>query len=278
MIELGEYQRLIIVKRTDFGVYLAEEMDDEDKVLLPIKQVPEEAQIGDTLKVFIYRDSDDRLIATTNIPKLTLGELGVLKVNDVTNIGAFLDWGLERDLFLPFKEQTERVKQGNEYLVTLYIDKSNRLAATMKVYKYLKIAGDYESDDEVTGIVYEVNENIGVFIAINNEYHGLVPAKEVHERISVGDIVKGRVTSVREDGKINISLHQKAYIQMDEDGEKVLSVIEEYDGILPYNDKASPEVIYRDFQMSKAAFKRAVGRLFKERKVEITSNSIKIVK
>ncbi len=278
MIELGEYQRLIIVKKTDFGVYLAEEMDDEDKVLLPIKQVPKEADIGDTLKVFIYRDSDDRLIATTNIPKLTLGELGVLKVNDVTNIGAFLDWGLERDLFLPFKEQTEKVKQGNEYLVTLYIDKSNRLAATMKVYKYLKIAGDYECDDEVTGIVYEINENIGVFVAINNEYHGLVPAKEVHDKIFVGDIVKGRVTSVREDGKINISLNKKAYIQMDEDGEKVLSVIEEYDGILPYNDKASPEVIYRDFQMSKAAFKRAVGRLFKERKIEITSNSIKIIK
>ena len=148
------------------------------KVLLPAKQVPEGTKSGDKLNVFIYRDSDDRLIATLNTPKLVLGETAVLKVNDVTKIGAFLDWGLERDLFLPFKEQTERVRQGNEYLVALYIDKSKRLAATMKVYKYLKIAGDYEKDDEVDGIVYEINENIGAFVAIDDEDHGLRPEKE----------------------------------------------------------------------------------------------------
>lgn len=278
MIELGKYQTLTVVKKTDFGIYLAEKREDEDKVLLPAKQVPEGTKSGDKLNVFIYRDSDDRLIATLNTPKLVLGETAVLKVNDVTKIGAFLDWGLERDLFLPFKEQTERVRQGNEYLVALYIDKSKRLAATMKVYKYLKIAGDYEKDDEVDGIVYEINENIGAFVAIDDEYHGLIPKKELHEKLHVGDRVRGRVTDVREDGKINISIHHKAYIQMAEDGEKVLSVIEEYDGVLPYNDKASPEVIYRDFQMSKAAFKRAVGGLFKERKIEITENSIRIVK
>lgn len=278
MIELGKYQRLTIVKKTDFGVYLAQEKNDEDRILLPAKQVPENAMIGDELKVFVYRDSDDRLIATTNIPKLTVGEIAVLKVNDVTKIGAFLDWGLERDLFLPFKEQTERVRPGNEYLVSLYIDKSNRLAATMKVYKFLKIAGDFEKDDEVEGIIYEINENIGAFVAIEDEYHGLIPNKEIHERLHVGDRIRGRVTDVREDGKINISIHQKAYIQMGEDGEKVLAVIEEYDGILPYNDKASPEVIYRDFQMSKAAFKRAVGGLYKAKKIQITENSIRIVK
>lgn len=278
MIELGKEQKLIIVKKTEFGVYLAEGRNDEDKVLLPIKQVPEDAKIGDELKVFIYRDSDDRLIATTNKPKLRMGEIAVLKVNDVTKIGAFLDWGLERDLFLPFKEQTERVVQGREYLVALYADKSNRLAATMKVYKYLKIAGDLEKDDEVEGIIYEINENIGAFVAVDDEYHALIPKKEIHETLHVGDRVRGRVTDVREDGKMNISIHQKAYIKMGEDGEKVLAVIEEYDGILPYNDKASPEVIYRDFQMSKAAFKRAVGGLFKARKIEITQNSIKLVK
>lgn len=278
MIELGKYQTLIVVKITDFGIYLAQGKDDEEKVLLPIKQVPEGTKTGDKIRVFIYRDSDDRLIATINTPKLTVGETAVLKVNDVTKIGAFLDWGLERDLFLPFKEQTERVIQGKEYLVTLYVDKSKRLAATMKVYKQLKIAGDYEKDDEVEGIIYEMNENIGAFVAIDDEYHGLIPKKELYEKLHVGDRVRGRVTDVREDGKINISIHQKAYIRMTEDGEKVLAVIEEYDGILPYNDKASPEVIYRDFQMSKAAFKRAVGGLFKERKIEITDNSIRIVK
>lgn len=278
MIELGKYQILTIVKRTEFGVYLAENEKSDDKVLLPIKQVPEDAKTGDKLRVFIYRDSDDRLIATTNTPKLTVGEIAVLKVNDVTKIGAFLDWGLERDILLPFKEMTDRVRQGCEYLVALYIDKSNRLAATMKVYKYLKIAGDYEKDDEVEGIIYEMHDEIGAFVAIDDEYYGLIPRKEIHEKLSVGDRIKGRVTDVRKDGKINISIHRKAYLQMSEDGEKILSVIAEYEGVLPYNDKASTEVIYRDFQMSKAAFKRAVGGLFKARKIEITDKNIKLVK
>ena len=261
MIKLGEYQVLTIVKKTEFGVYLAEGENSSEKVLLPIKQVSDDARLGDRQRVFIYRDSEDRLIATTNTPKLTVGETEVLRVNDITKIGAFLDWGLERDILLPFKEMTERVRKDKEYLVALYIDKSNRLAATMKVYKYLKIAGDYEKDDDAEGIIYEINDDIGAFVAIDNRYHGLIPKKEIHEKLNVGDKVRGRVTDVREDGKINISIHQKAYLQMSDDGEKILAVIREYDGILPYNDKASPEVIYRDFQMSKAAFKRAeIGR------------------
>ena len=278
MIKLGEYQVLTIVKKTEFGVYLAENENSTEKVLLPIKQVSEGAGIGDKQRVFIYRDSDDRLIATINTPKLTVGETAVLRVKDVTKIGAFLDWGLERDILLPFKEMTERVHKDNEYLVALYIDKSHRLAATMKVYKYLKIADDYEKDDEAEGIIYEINDEIGAFVAIDYQYHGLIPKKEMHETLHVGDRIKGRVTDVREDGKINLSIHQKAYLQMSDDGEKILAVIEEYDGILPYNDKASPEVIYRDFQMSKAAFKRAVVGLYKSKKIELTDKNIKLIK
>jgi predicted RNA-binding protein (virulence factor B family) len=278
MIELGIIQKLQLVKKTDFGVYLATEEDKEDKVLLPKKQVPENAEIGDEIEVFVYRDSSDRLICTTNIPKIKMSELAVLKVNDVTPIGAFLDWGLERDLFLPFKEQTKKVSPGEEYLVALYKDKSSRLAATMKVYPYMQIADGYVKDDEVSGIVYEISEQFGAFVAIDNMYFGLVPGKEVHNNVNVGDVIKGRVTSIRDDGKINISIFQKAYIQMDEDSEKVLSVINQFDGVLPYNDKADPEIIYKDFNMSKAAFKRAVGKLFKERKIEIKPNCIKIIK
>lgn len=277
MIKLGEYQVLTIVKKTEFGVYLAENETDAEKVLLPIKQVRNGAKPGDRERVFIYRDSDDRLIATINTPKLTVGETAVLKVNDITKIGAFLDWGLERDILLPFKEMTDRVRKDSEYLVALYIDKSHRLAATMKVYKYLKIAGDYEKDDDVEGIIYEINDEIGAFVAIDYQYHGLIPKKEIHEALHVGDMVKGRVTDVRADGKINMSIHQKAYLQMSDDGEKILAVIREYDGILPYNDKASPEVIYRDFQMSKAAFKRAVGGLYKAKRIELTDKNIKLV-
>lgn len=274
MIRLGEQQTLKFLKKMDFGIYVGE--NEEEKVLLPRKQVPEEIELGDEIDVFIYRDSSDRLIATTRQPLINLGNMAVLTVTSIGNIGAFMDWGLEKDLFLPFKEQTERVTTGKSYLVYLYIDKSNRLAATMKVHKYLTCAEKYQKDDMVSGIVYEINSEIGAFVAVDNEFYGLIPKKEIHGKISVGDVVEARVTEVREDGKLNLSANKKAYLQMDEDSEKVLKVIEEYDGILPYNDKASPEVISRDFGLSKNAFKRAVGHLYKEGKIDIGEKSIKI--
>lgn len=271
MIRLGERQTLTCVKKTDFGIYLGE---GEERVLLPGKQVPEGTGIGDALDVFIYRDSQDRLIATTKQPYINLGNLAVLTVKEVGKIGAFLDWGLEKDLLLPFKEQTERVKPGNAYLVALYIDKSSRLAATMNVYRYMKVATQYGKDDMVSGIVYEINAQIGAFVAVDNEYYGLIPSKEIHGSLHVGEQVQARVTDVREDGKLNLSLMKKAYMQMDDDAAMILRVIGEYDGVLPYNDKASPEIIKRDFGISKAAFKRAVGRLYKEGKIDIGEKSI----
>lgn len=274
MIRLGERQTLKYMKKTDFGIYVGLEQDE--KVLLPKKQVPENLKIGDDIDVFIYRDSSDRLIATTNQPLINLGNLAVLTVNSVGNIGAFLDWGLEKDLFLPFKEQTERVKPNNSYLVALYIDKSNRLAATMKIHHYLTEADKYQKDDTVNGIIYEINPEIGAFVAIDNQYFGLIPKKEIHERFAVGQNVQARVTEVREDGKLNLSPHKKAYEQIDEDAKLVLRVIGEYDGVLPYTDKAAPNVIERDFGMSKNAFKRAVGRLYKEGKIDIGEKSITI--
>ncbi|MBQ1194363.1 MAG: S1 RNA-binding domain-containing protein [Lachnospiraceae bacterium] len=275
MIELGKVQKLRVVKLTEFGAYLGE--NDMEKVLLPKKQVPENAGINTEISVFVYRDSEDRLICTTAAPKLTLGEIGILKVNDVTKIGAFLDWGLEKDLFLSFKEMTTRVEKGKEYAVALYIDKSNRLAATMKVYPYLKLAGDYEKDDEVTGIVYEIHPDFGAYVAVDGQYQGMIQKNEVRDNLKVGDIVNTRVVKVRDDGKLNLSPNKKAYMQMDEDSEKIIKVIMEYDGVLPYNDKASPDIIERDFHMSKAAFKRAVGRLYKSRKIEITEKSIRLL-
>ena len=277
MIELGKVQTLEIVKFTDFGAYLSESKSSEEKVLLPIKQVPKGADIGSGVEVFVYRDSKDRLISTVNMPYLTLGKVAKLKVNDVTSIGAFLDWGLEKDLFLSFKEQTTRVRPGQSYMVALYVDKSNRLAATMNVYKYLENGKGYEKDQVVKGTVYEINEKFGVFVAVDDRYQGLIHKNEVHTKLSIGDVVEARITDVREDGKVNLSLNKKAYMQMDEDGEKILNVIEEFDGVLPFNDKASPEVIEREFGMSKASFKRAVGRLYKERKIEIGEKSIRII-
>lgn len=276
MIRLGERQTLKCLKKTDFGIYLGEQEDE--KVLLPRKQVPENIRQGDTIDVFVYRDSSDRLISTIKQPYITLGGLAVLEVKAVGKIGAFLDWGLEKDLFLPFKEQTERVQTGRTYLVALYIDKSNRLAATMKIHRYLKEAGKYQKDDEVRGIVYEINSELGAFVAVENEFYGLVPKKEIHKKLQVGDEITARVTGVREDGKLNLSLNKKAYMQMDEDAEVILSVIEEYAGVLPYGEKVSPEIIARDFGLSKNAFKRALGRLYKEGKIDIGEKSIKIIK
>ena len=277
MIELGKIQTLKITKFTDFGAYLSDGVNNEDRVLLPIKQLPEGAKVGDGIEVFVYRDSKDRLISTVNRPYITLGEAAKLTVNDVTSIGAFLDWGLEKDLFLSFKEQTTRVRKGHSYMFALYIDKSNRLAATMSVYKYLSVGKGYEVDQEVTGIVYDISDRFGAFVAIDGKYQGLIPSKEVHGQLSIGDEVTARITSIREDGKINLSPMKKAYMQMEEDAERIIKVIEQFDGVLPFNDKADPAVIEREFGMSKAAFKRAVGKLYKARAIEIGEKSIRLL-
>ena len=227
MIELGKKQTLFIVKSVEFGVYLAEDMhaDTKHQVLLPAKQVPAGKKDGDKIEVFIYKDSQDRLIATTNEPKLTVGEVGLLKVKQVTKIGAFLDWGLEKDLLLPYHEQTTRIFEGQECLVAVYVDKSSRLCATMKVYPYLSKETPYKEGDQVKGRVYQISENFGVFVAVDNKYTALIPAR-----------------------------------------------------VLPFDDKASPEVIRREFGLSKNAFKRAVGHLLKEGKIQIKDRRIYLVK
>ena len=275
-MKLGEKQRLLVIKRVEFGIYLAEYEDDETRVLLPAKQVPENTRVGDELEVFLYKDSKDRLIATTNEPYLLLGQTAVLKVLEVGKIGAFLDWGLEKDLFLPFKEMTAKVQPEDEILVTLYIDKSRRLCATMKgIYDLLEKDSPYEKGMNVSGRVYEFSDNFGTFVAVDDKYSAMIPAFEDCSHLRIGDVIEARITNVKPDGKLDLTLREKAYLQMDADAQKVLEVIDEYAGILPFNDKASPEVIKREIQMSKNAFKRAVGHLYKERKIEITEKSIR---
>lgn len=275
MIRLGEIQTLQVVKKVEFGVYLGDGDNREDKVLLPRKQVPEDVQTGDKVEVFVYRDSKDRLIATTNMPRLTLGGVARLKVAQVDKIGAFLDWGLEKDLLLPFKEQTKKVSAGEECLAALYIDKSNRLCATMNVYPYLSMDSPYEKDDRVTGTVYEISQNFGAFVAVDDRYSALIPKRELYGAVEVGDTVNARVTEVKEDGKLNLSIREKAYLQIGQDAERILEIIDSFDGALPFTDKASPEVIRRETQMSKNEFKRAVGHLLKNGKITITERAIR---
>lgn len=268
---LGKKRTLMVVKKVDFGVYLG---TNEERVLLPKKQVPKDIEIGDPIEVFLYKDSSDRLIATTNTPKITLDELAVLEVADTAKIGAFLNWGLEKDLLLPFKEQTSKLKKGDKVLVALYIDKSGRLCATMKVYPKLRTDHSYQKDDQVQGIIYDKSENFGMFVAVDNCYSALIPKREAFGDLKVGDVVEARVAKVREDGKIDLSVRKKAFMQMDDDATIILCRMEEYGGKLPFTDKADPELISKEFGMSKNAFKRAVGRLLKEKKIKITEKNI----
>lgn len=275
MFRIGEKQELTVVKEVNFGIYLAENAADKERVLLPKKEVGEDAVPGAVLEVFLYKDSQDRIIATRREPMVTIGKTAVLKVKDVTKIGAFLDWGLEKDLLLPFHEQTTKLYPGDECLIALYLDKSSRLCATMKVYSYLKKNSPYQLNDEVSGRVYELSDNFGTFVAVDDQYSALIPKREGASGLQVGNRITARVTGVKEDGKLDLSIRDKAYLQMDEDAEYVMQTIEDFDGVLPFDDKARPETILREFGLSKNAFKRAVGRLMKQGKIEIKDGHIR---
>ena len=276
MIKLGEKQTLVVVKKVEFGVYLAESKETaEDRILLPVKQVPEGAAVGSEVEVFVYRDSKDRMIATTTTPKLVMGEVAELTVSQVTKFGAFLDWGLEKDLLLPFKQQLFKVQQGDNVLVSLYTDKSGRLCATMNVYQNLRADSSYKKDDQVKGRVYTISEEFGAFVAVDNIYSALIPKKEMYGQVRPGEDIIARVTEVKPDGRLTLSIREKAYIQIEKDAAEILSIIDSYDGVLPFNDKVSPEIIKRETGMSKNEFKRAVGNLLKAGKIEITEKVIR---
>ncbi len=276
-MNLGEFQTLTIAKMVDFGVYLTDDADN--RVLLPAAQVPAGAAVGDTINVFLYKDSKDRLIATTRTPALCIGGIALLRVVQVTKIGAFLSWGLEKDLLLPYKEQLRKVKEGDEILVTLYIDKSQRLCATMRgLYHLLRTDAPYEKGQLITGRIYEFSKNFGTFVAVDDCYSAMIPGHENTSDYRIGDVIEATVTGVKADGKLDLTILQKAHLQMKTDAEAVLQLITEYGGVLPFNDKASPELIKREAHMSKAAFKRAVGHLYKHQKIEFTQKGIRVVK
>ena len=272
-MKLGEIQKLKIQKKVEFGVYLT---DGEERVLLPKKQVPENAAISDELSVFVYKDSKDRLIATTTEPLLTLGQMGVLIVSQVNKVGAFLDWGLEKDLLLPFKEMTKQPSEGDEILVRVYIDKSQRLCASMKgIYDMLSKNPPYQVGDEVEARIYEFGHDFGTFVALEDKYSAMIPRHEDVSKFKIGDVLMVRITGIKEDGKCDVTIRDKAYIQMEDDAKAILDLIDSYAGVLPFSEKASPEVIKRETGLSKAAFKRAIGRLYKERLITLDEGKIR---
>lgn len=287
MILLGRVQTLRVIKKTDFGVYLSDreiesgfsfvpdkkEVVDVPSILLPKAQAKDLA-VGDTVEVFIYKDSEDRPIATTAKPYLTMDSIARLTVKEVTGIGAFLDWGLAKDLFLPFKEQTFRVQKGDSVLVSLYIDKSSRLCATAKIYNALATDSPYRTDDQVSGTVYEIIDAFGAYVAIDDCYSALIPNKELFTTLKAGETIRARVTKVQPDGRLVLSIREKSYLQMDTDSALIYDALIKAGGFLPYHDKTSPELIKSKFGLSKNAFKRAIGHLQKEGKLLIEDDGI----
>ena len=276
MLKLGEIQKLIVSKEMGFGDYLKSSDGEPDEVLLPRKMIPEGTKIGDELEVFLYKDSEDRIIATTKTPFIKLGETKVLSVINSSRIGAFLDWGLEKDLFLPFRQQTRSVKKGDEVLVYLYIDHSDRLCASMRVYDRLIKEAPYKAGDMVDGFVYEHSEKFGLFVAVDEKYSARIPAREDLGNVKVGDHIHARVTRVLDDGRVDLSVQEKSYLQMDADAAVIMEELEKRGGSLGFSDKADPELIKDELHMSKAAFKRACGRLLKNGKIMISEDNIRI--
>ena len=278
MTELGKIQTLEVVRETLIGVYLnALDGKAEDAILLPKNQVPQEIKVGDEIEVFVYKDSEDRMIATVKTPKIVIGEMIALKVVQTTSIGAFLDWGLEKDLFLPYKEQVGNVVEGGTYFVALYVDKSDRLCATMKTYNLLSTESPFQVKDIVHGTVCSINKELGAFIAVENKYQGLIPNKELYGNFTIGENIEVRVKNIRPDGKLELSVRREAFNEIEGDAQKIMDRLKISDGRLSINDKSSPETIKTEFNISKAAFKRAVGRLMKEGAIRITDKGIEMI-
>lgn len=277
MAEIGKYNVLTAAKSTPQGMYLTDEEGNE--ILLPNKYVPHTCSVGTRLKVFIYLDSEDRIIATTKSPKATAGDFACLKVKDVNNIGAFLDWGLEKDLFVPYKEQRRTLYQGESCVFYIYVDKeTNRLLASSKLNKHLtKNIEQISSGDEVE-VLISSKTDLGYNCIVNNKYSGLIYQNEAFKELQAGDKLKAFAKKVRHhDGKIDISLQKAGYKKVEGLPEQILKKLKLQAGFMPVNSKTPPDKIYNLFGVSKKTFKMAIGALYKERKIEITETGIKLI-
>lgn len=264
MIEVGKMQELVIQRITKPGAYLNTAEKDDVDILLPTKEIPSNSKPGDKISVFVYRDSEDRLISTVRKPYAQVGQLVHLKVKSNTKIGAFMDIGLERDILMPFSETIGSVEVGKNYLVRVYVDKTDRLAASMMIRNSLKDNSPYKKDDIVTGTIYSINREHGIFVAVDEEYDAMIPKEEIKGIFDLGETIEARVKNVNDDGKLVLSLREKAYRQMNEDSEIILDILEDNGGMIGIGDKSSPEDIKEMTGLTKSAFKRAVGKLYKE--------------
>ncbi|HEX3008637.1 MAG TPA: S1-like domain-containing RNA-binding protein [Bacteroidales bacterium] len=273
MVELGKYNKLKVVKKLDFGVYL--DGEEQGEILLPLRYVPENCEVDDEVEVFIYFDSEDRIIATTEKPLAQVEEFAYLRVVSVNTIGAFLDWGLMKDLLVPFREQKQKMEEGKFYLVFVYLDKdSNRIVASAKLDQFLdNTPPDYSTGQEVD-LVIASQTDLGFNAIVNNTHWGMLYKNEVFKPLSKGMKLKGYIKKVREDDKIDLSLNRLGYGKIDDISAKLLKKIEDNGGRLDLTDKSDPELIYLKLNMSKKVFKMAVGALYKERLITITPQGL----
>lgn len=278
MFKTGQYQTLYVNRFSDYGAFLSDAINGEDEVLLPKKYLSNDLAVDSAIEVFVYRDSEQRLVATTEKPLLTVGQIGFLKLVGEISGGFFLDMGLEKDLFMPFNETKGKPKKGKKCLVFVYLDQKDQLCASMKIYNHLKNSEGFKVGDAVSGVVIEVKEPIGAFVAVEGLYHGLIPMHELYNEVKEGAQIKGRITKVREDGKVNISLREKTVVQINDDVKMLLEALDASDGVLYLNDDTDPAIIKKRLNMSKRAFKRAVGRLLKEGQITITEDGIERIK
>ncbi|EZH75429.1 GntR family transcriptional regulator [Aquimarina atlantica] len=276
MLKLGEYNMLEIVRERDQGIYLCDEEGDE--VLLPNKYVPEQFQIRDVLKVFVYLDSSERIVATTLEPFATVKSFAYLKCTNVSEIGAFLDWGLEKDLFVPFREQSSKMRVGSWYLVYVYLDEeTNRLVASSKTNAFLDNSLVLLSSYDKVDLIASHPSPHGWNMIVNQKHLGLVYSDEIFQKITPGDQLKGFVKKVRPDGKIDLTLQRHGFRGIEPNAELILKELKSSGGFIDLNDKSDPEDIKEMFQLSKKSFKKAIGSLYKDRKIIIEKEGIRLV-
>ncbi len=276
MVQIGKINKLKVLKHVDFGVYL--DGGDDGEILLPLRYMPDPCEVGDEVEVFICYDSDDRLVATTETPKAMVNDFALLKVVATSSVGAFLDWGLPKDLFLPFAEQTRALRVGQEVLVYVYVDKSDRLAASMRLERNVeKTAAEYTEGQKVN-LIIAGRTDLGFKAIIENRHWGVLYANEVFQPLRQGQKIEGYIKKMRPDGKIDLSLQRSGHKATREDvGPKILESLKEKNGFLPINDKTPPEEIYRLFGVSKKQFKVALGGLYKKRLITVHEDGIRLV-
>ena len=279
MYNLGEFQKLFIKRFKNNGAYigLKEIKNEKLDILLPKKEVLETDKIGDEIEVFVYKDNQARFVATRKIPKISLGKLETLEVMDISKIGAFLDWGLEKELFLPFKEQSMKLEKGRKYLVALYIDKSERLCATMKIRDYLTSDSPYKEGEWVEGIIYSIHKDYGAFVAVDKKYDAMIENKDIVGVLEIGEPINFRISKVKKDGRLNLVLKNLSHIEINDNADILFNIIKDRGGFLDLNDKSDPDKIKAICGMSKSSFKKAVGRLLKNEKVKFEGNGIKLI-